>query len=329
MKTAGKTINQEACGGRRERFGALGRGVIATLVLMIGLAGSAQSAPATAPAVAESVAAATATTPEAPPTEALTPKNITSANPAPAIQPPETFGMDLSVWGMYQHADVVVKTVMIGLVLASIVTWTILFAKGSELIRSKRRLRLEQQALADVTSLDDAAELAQSFSQESISAVLLQDAQNELELSAASNDNNGIKERAGFRLERRVAAYGRQLGRGNGFLATIGAISPFVGLFGTVWGIMNSFIGIAHSQTTNLAVVAPGIAEALLATAIGLVAAIPAVVIYNIFARVIGGHRAQVGDVAAQVLLMLGRDLDLTAAAEAKRAKHAHQLRVG
>jgi biopolymer transport protein ExbB len=119
------------------------------------------------------------------------------------------------------------------------------------------------------------------------------------------------------------------MGRGNGFLATIGAISPFVGLFGTVWGIMNSFIGIAHSQTTNLAVVAPGIAEALLATALGLVAAIPAVVIYNIFARVISGHRAQVGDVAAQVLLLLGRDLDLAATAEAKRSQHSHQLRVG
>ncbi|OMQ23863.1 tonB-system energizer ExbB [Serratia oryzae] len=237
--------------------------------------------------------------------------------------------MDLSVWGMYQHADVVVKAVMIGLVLASVVTWTILFAKGSELMRSKRRLRREQQALADVRSLDAAAELAQNFSADSISAQLLSDAQNELDLSAASNDNNGIKERTGFRLERRVAAYGRQLGRGNGFLATIGAISPFVGLFGTVWGIMNSFIGIAQSQTTNLAVVAPGIAEALLATALGLVAAIPAVVIYNIFARVIGGHRAEVGDMAAQVLLLLGRDLDLAATIEAKRAQHQHQLRAG
>ncbi|STM47344.1 biopolymer transport protein [Escherichia coli] len=93
------------------------------------------------------------------------------------------------------------------------------------------------------------------------------------------------------------------MGRGNGYLATIGAISPFVGLFGTVWGIMNSFIGIAQTQTTNLAVVAPGIAEALLATAIGLVAAIPAVVIYNVFARQIGGFKAMLGDVAAQVLV--------------------------
>ncbi|OFS87662.1 biopolymer transporter ExbB [Serratia sp. HMSC15F11] len=237
--------------------------------------------------------------------------------------------MDLSVWGMYQHADAVVKAVMIGLVLASIVTWTILFSKGSELLRAKRRLRREQLALAEARSLDEASELAQNFGPESVSAVLLNDAQNELELSAESNDNNGIKERTGFRLERRVAAYSRNMGRGNGFLATIGAISPFVGLFGTVWGIMNSFIGIAHSQTTNLAVVAPGIAEALLATALGLVAAIPAVVIYNIFTRVISGHRAQVGDVAAQVLLLQGRDLDLAATAEAKRSQHAHQLRAG
>jgi len=308
-------MNQEA----RGQWSALGRKVIASLVLVAGLAGTVQAAPANAPAITESVAAATA------PAET----SMMPVNPAPTIQPPETRGMDLSVWGMYQHADVVVKTVMIGLVLASIVTWTILFAKGGELIRSKRRLRREQQALADVLSLDDATELAQSFSTESISAVLLNDAQNELDLSAASNDNNGIKERTGFRLERRVAAYGRQLGRGNGFLATIGAISPFVGLFGTVWGIMNSFIGIAQSQTTNLAVVAPGIAEALLATALGLVAAIPAVVIYNIFARVIGGHRAEVGDMAAQVLLLLGRDLDLAATIEVKRAQHQHQLRVG
>ncbi len=241
------------------------------MVLVVGLAGNAQAAPAANPAVTESVAPTTAPAPAA----AAAPESITPVNPAPTIQPPETRGMDLSVWGMYQHADAVVKAVMIGLVLASIVTWTILFSKGSELLRAKRRLRREQLALAEARSLDEASELAQNFSPESVSAVLLNDAQNELELSAESNDNNGIKERTGFRLERRVAAYSRNMGRGNGFLATIGAISPFVGLFGTVWGIMNSFIGIAHSQTTNLAVVAPGIAEALLATALGLVAAIP------------------------------------------------------
>ena len=92
-------------------------------------------------------------------------------------------------------------------------------------------------------------------------------------------------------------------------LGTIGATAPFVGLFGTVWGIMNSFIGIAEQQTTNLAVVAPGIAEALLATALGLVAAIPAVVIYNHFARAIAAHRAVVADSAAALLRIISRDL--------------------
>lgn len=324
MKTAGKTINQGSRGTGRGYWGAaFGRSVIASMVLVVGLAGSVQAAPAANPAVAESVSTAASAPADA------TPNNVTPINPTPSVQPPATHGMDLSVWGMYQNADVVVKSVMIGLVLASIITWTILFAKGSELTRAKRRLRREHQILSKARSLDEATEMAQNFQADSICATLLNDAQNELTLSAQSDDNNGIKERAGFRFERRVAAYGRQLGKGNGFLATIGAISPFVGLFGTVWGIMNSFIGIAHSQTTNLAVVAPGIAEALLATALGLVAAIPAVVIYNIFARVIGGHRAQVGDVAAEVLLLLSRDLDLAATAEAKRSQHAHQLRVG
>jgi biopolymer transport protein ExbB len=236
---------------------------------------------------------------------------------------------DLSVWGMYQHADIVVKIVMIGLILASIVTWAIFFSKSVEMFSQKRRLKREQMQLADARSLDEASEMATAFGNRSLSTLLINEAQNELELSEGSEDNEGIKERTGFRLERRVAAVGRHMGRGNGFLATIGAISPFVGLFGTVWGIMNSFIGIAQSQTTNLAVVAPGIAEALLATAIGLVAAIPAVVIYNVFARVIGGYKASLGDVAAQVLLLQSRDLDLAASSQARPVRTAQKLRVG
>lgn len=235
---------------------------------------------------------------------------------------------DLSVWGMYQHADIVVKIVMIGLIMASIVTWAIFFSKSVELISHKRRLKREQQQLGNARSLNEASEMASAFDGKSLSTMLINEAQNELELSAGSEDNEGIKERTGFRLERRVAAVGRHMGRGNGFLATIGAISPFVGLFGTVWGIMNSFIGIAQSQTTNLAVVAPGIAEALLATAIGLVAAIPAVVIYNIFARMIGGYKASLGDVAAQVLLLQSRDLDLEASSQARPVRAAQKLRV-
>lgn len=237
---------------------------------------------------------------------------------------------DLSVWGMYQHADIVVKCVMIGLILASVVTWAIFFSKSVEFFfTQKRRLKREQLQLADARSLDQASDIAAGFSAKSLSAQLINEAQNELELSQGSEDNEGIKERTGFRLERRVAAVGRYMGRGNGYLATIGAISPFVGLFGTVWGIMNSFIGIAQTQTTNLAVVAPGIAEALLATAIGLVAAIPAVVIYNIFARQIGSYKATLGDVAAQVLLLQSRDLDLNASASAQPVRAAQKLRVG
>ncbi|QBR49123.1 tol-pal system-associated acyl-CoA thioesterase [Erwinia sp. QL-Z3] len=235
---------------------------------------------------------------------------------------------DLSVWGMYQHADIVVKVVMIGLLLASVVTWAIFFSKSFELSAAKRRLKNEQNALAGARSLQEAAQISASFKAGSLTTQFLKEAENELELSAGSDDDNGIKERTSFRLERRVAFFSRHAGRGNGFLATIGAIAPFVGLFGTVWGIMNSFIGIAQTQTTNLAVVAPGIAEALLATAIGLVAAIPAVVIYNVFARLIGNYKASMGDVAAQVMLLQSRDLDLAASGSVQRAP-AQKLRVG
>ncbi|MFW5390054.1 tol-pal system-associated acyl-CoA thioesterase [Yersinia sp. 2544 StPb PI] len=333
MKIAGKEIKDKSFVQGRMIAGVM------ALLLVAGLAGHAQAAPGNSSAVAASVATPTTATSTPLPTPEITPvaanaQAVAPANPAPMVQPlaapvPQGLAMDLSVWGMYQHADVVVKGVMIGLVLASIVTWTILFSKGTELFRARRRLQQEHEVIGAVTDIDTASERAEAFSTDSISALLLREAQNERLLSTESNDNNGIKERTAFRLERRVAAIGRQMGKGNGFLATIGAISPFVGLFGTVWGIMNSFIGIAHSQTTNLAVVAPGIAEALLATALGLVAAIPAVVIYNIFARLIGSYRAQVGDVAAQVLLLLSRDLDLASSAEAKSSKHPHQLRAG
>ncbi|HGJ5882353.1 tonB-system energizer ExbB [Arsenophonus sp.] len=221
------------------------------------------------------------------------------------------FDQDLSIWSMYQHADMVVKVVMLGLIVASIITWALFFSKGIELIGAYRQLRKEQQKLSKVKSLDDAVEIAATFKKTSVTRKLYDEVVAEKTLSAGSHDLNGTKDRASFRLERVVASISRYMGRGNGYLATIGAISPFIGLFGTVWGIMNSFIGIAHSQTTNLAVVAPGIAEALLATAIGLVAAIPAVVIYNLFARMINTYRGQLGDVAAQATVLLGRDLDL------------------
>jgi biopolymer transport protein ExbB len=224
-----------------------------------------------------------------------------------------TLPRDLSPWGMYINADPVVKAVLIGLAFASLVTWTVWLAKTVEIVVAKRRVRAALNVLASVRSTSEGVERLAGTRGEV--RKFLDAAVTELKLSAGSIEKEGIKERIASRLERIEAAYGRRILRGTGVLATIGATAPFVGLFGTVWGIMNSFIGISKSHTTNLAVVAPGIAEALLATAFGLAAAIPAVVIYNVFARSIAGYRATLGDAAAEVLRLVSRDLERPAAA--------------
>jgi len=211
---------------------------------------------------------------------------------------------DLSPWGMFLSADTVVKTVIIGLAFASVVTWTIWLVKTIEIVIAKRKARRALAALGKAVSLADVR------SAPSPAAEFLDAASTELRLSADTIDKDGLKERVASRLERIEAAFGRRIGRATGVLATIGATAPFVGLAGTVWGIMNSFIGISKMHTTNLAVVAPGIAEALLATAFGLAAAIPAVVIYNVFARSIANYRAQLGDASAETLRLVSRDLD-------------------
>src|SRR5262245_7392883 len=215
---------------------------------------------------------------------------------------------DLSPWSMFMSADIVVQSVMIGLVFASLVTWTVWLAKNIELWSATRKLRRALARLGRARSLADAyAELGQG---RGVAPALVEAARLELQMSSDLADKGGIKERIATRLARLDAAAVRHMNRGTGVLATIGATAPFVGLFGTGWGIMNSFIGISKAQTTNLAVVAPGIAEALLATAIGLFAAIPAVIIYNQFARSLGRYRALVGDASAEVLRLVSRDLD-------------------
>lgn len=222
---------------------------------------------------------------------------------------------DLSPWQMFQNADWVVQAVMIGLALASFATWTVLLAKSWELRHIRTTLRAARAVLGQSAALSDAAEdprLTVGIAHE-----LMAEARAELQQSAGLTETMGIKERLGWRLERSELAYIRQLRIGTGLLATIGATAPFVGLFGTVWGIMNSFVGIARSNTTNLAVVAPGIAEALLATAMGLVAAIPAVVIYNHFARRLGTLKGDLGDLSASIQQLVSRDLDRHAAASA------------
>lgn len=217
---------------------------------------------------------------------------------------------DLSPWGMFQNADVIVQGILIGLVMASVITWTIWLAKSIELFGAKRRVKQARDALLEARSLAEARHILSESSEKGI-AEMLRLAQTELELSASISVPDGIRERVALGLRRIEAEHGRRMSFGTGVLATIGATSPFIGLFGTVWGIMNSFVGIAKAQTTNLAVVAPGIAEALLATAIGLAAAIPAVVIYNVFARSITGYKALLADASTQVLRLASRDLDL------------------
>jgi len=215
---------------------------------------------------------------------------------------------DLTPWGMFMAADVVVKAVIVGLAFASLLSWTIWFAKAIELAGARRRLRQALAALGEASSLADALIRLRSMSPDALA--LAQAAETEWQLSADAMVREGISERVASRLQRLEAAAGRRMIRGTGWLATIGATAPFVGLFGTVWGIMNSFIGISQQHTTNLAVVAPGIAEALLATALGLVAAIPAVVMYNVFSRWIAGYRALYADTAAAIQRLVSRDLD-------------------
>jgi biopolymer transport protein ExbB len=214
---------------------------------------------------------------------------------------------NLSPWNMFVNADIVVQAVMVGLAFASLVTWTIWLAKTVE-IRRKTAIAKKRLNLLEADTVLSAVEQASRGGDDAV-AQIIQSAAREAGLSGGHFDD-GFKERIALRLERVEAAMSRQIARGTGILATIGATAPFVGLFGTVWGIMNSFIGISEAHTTNLAVVAPGIAEALLATALGLVAAIPAVVIYNHLTRTIAGFRALLGDASAMVLLLISREGD-------------------
>ena len=286
------------------------------------VASPAVTAPAQAVPAAEPVAAVP---PQSPPADAQT-LGLAAQDAAPGASSaigldqtaPQAAGGDrstlphnLSPWGMFMAADWVVKGVMIGLAFASLVTWTVWLAKTLEIAGATTRLRGVLRILSSARALDEAVD--QIGRRAGPGAELVRAAADEVGLSAEALEYaspDGLKERIASRLSRIQAQAGRRLGKGTGILATIGSTAPFVGLFGTVWGIMNSFIGISEAQTTNLAVVAPGIAEALLATAIGLVAAIPAVVIYNVFARSIVGYRQALADAAAGVERLVSRDLD-------------------
>lgn len=259
-----------------------------------------------------SVASSSASSSVSAPDNSASPGDVAVSKPvAASASPSKNLPQNLSPWGMFMQADIIVKAVMIGLAFASLVTWTVWLAKAIELARAKRRLRRGIAHILSAATLDEAAASFENV--DDTSAVLVREAEDELRVSARvldHTDGNGVNERVTSRLSRVETEASQRMTKGTGVLATIGATAPFVGLFGTVWGIMNSFIGISQSQTTNLAVVAPGIAEALLATALGLVAAIPAVIIYNVFARAITGYRRLLGDASAGIERLVSRELD-------------------
>ena len=285
----------------------------------------AQPAAAAQPQAAQPVAAVP-TAPVAAPQAQAAPTPAAAPAPAPAAldaSPAAPAGGDgkvlkststglheLSPWNMFMNADIIVKAVMLGLAFASLVTWTVFIAKTIELTVAQSKLRGTLAKIAESRSLAE-AQFALGAKGTVLSAFIAA-AMREGRLSAGISSDSGIKERAASSFAEIVRAEARKIRVGMGLLASIGATSPFVGLFGTVWGIMNSFIGISKSQTTNLAVVAPGIAEALLATAIGLVAAIPAVIIYNHFSRLTKVYLELVNRASGAAGRLLSRDLDRT-----------------
>jgi biopolymer transport protein ExbB len=290
------------------------RAACLSVFALLPLAATAQNAaPATPQLPPVSLPLAQTKAPLAPQaSEAPAPIAQAPATPLPVAVPeaqPRNAGMrDLSPWSMFMSADILVKAVMVSLAFASLVTWTIFLGKTVQLFIARRRVKSGLSRIAQTRTLSE-AQLAFGKSG-NVVATLLSAAIAELRMSTDTLAEGGIKERAESRFTEIVRAEGRVARVGMGLLATIGSTSPFVGLFGTVWGIMNSFIGISKAQTTNLAVVAPGIAEALLATAIGLVAAIPAVIFYNHFARGSKGYLELVGRASGAVGRLLSRDLD-------------------
>jgi biopolymer transport protein TolQ len=221
---------------------------------------------------------------------------------------------DLSIWGLFLEADLVVKFVMLMLIMASIWSWAIIFEK----IRSIRR---EIQLADDLEyELNEVGAIDQLYDQhakdnDGIMASVVSVAMFEWRRAIARGaQDKGLLLSLNQRIERsmsvEVSKQIKQLEKGMTFLASVGSVAPFVGLFGTVWGIMNSFQSIAQSKNTSLAVVAPGIAEALFATALGLAAAIPAVVAYNRFSSQIENLAERLETFSAELSIIFSRDLD-------------------
>ena len=275
------------------------------------------SAPAFAQAPADNTAAPAAAAPAAtPPAGDTGTLNNGGATEAPTSVGGKHAGA-LNPVRMFFDANIVVKVVMIGLLAASVLSWTLLILKLLEFARLGGASNRFVEAFRGARSIADINRIATSEEFEGNPlADMAAAASGEVELSrqAGLNVNGDARGSTLARAQTAVSAVqsglARRLSGGMTFLASVGSSGPFVGLFGTVYGIMNSFISIANTNTTNLAVVAPGIAEALLATGIGLFAAIPAVIFYNMFQVQIAGFGVRTDGFIAELMNAISRQLD-------------------
>ena len=221
---------------------------------------------------------------------------------------------DYSMWGLFAHATLVVKIIMLMLMGASVWCWAIIIDKVIQYRRARKESAVFDQAFWSGEPLDGLFEQIGANPKGQSQRIF---AAGMMEWRRSHKADGGLIAGAQSRIDRAmdvaIVRESEGLTKGLGVLASVGSVTPFVGLFGTVWGIMNSFIGIAQEQNTNLAVVAPGISEALLATALGLLAAIPAVIFYNKLStdanRIVGGYEA----FADEFSTILSRQLDAAA----------------
>jgi biopolymer transport protein ExbB len=285
------------------------------LIAMIGAVALMASAPAFAQEAAAPTTPPAADAAAAPATPAAEPAAPAEEGKAPPTI--DSHGGKLTPVTMFMDAELIVKVVMIGLILASIFSWVLLITKLIEFGSLNRKSDRFLEAFRGAKSINDMGRIAISEEFEGNPlADMAAAAASEVELSRqaglqiAGEHRESTIARAQTAVGAVQSTLSKRLSGGMQFLASVGSSGPFIGLFGTVYGIMNSFIGIANTNTTNLAVVAPGIAEALLATGIGLFAAIPAVIFYNYFQTRISGFGVRTDGFTAELMNAISRQLD-------------------
>ncbi|GAK46561.1 Tol-Pal system TolQ [Tepidicaulis marinus] len=218
--------------------------------------------------------------------------------------------LDFSLWSLFLRADWVVKMVMLGLFFASVWSWAIIFDKWWRVSRLRKRADQFERLFWSGRSLDEIYDDVGHRPGHPLSTLFVAAMREWKRSNESGAPFAGLRERVDKVMTITINREMMSLESNLLFLATVGATAPFIGLFGTVWGIMNSFQSIAISRDTNLAVVAPGIAEALFATALGLVAAIPAVIAYNKFSSEIGRFGSRLEDFADEFSAIVSRQID-------------------